>query len=253
MAMLEKLNCQANVAENGQKALERVSREHYDLILMDCNMPVMSGYDATDKIRELEGDKAGTLPIIAMTANNSKAEEEHCKDVGMNDFLPKPLSLNGLSEKLQQWVPSQYTQAQQSQLLPAIVSQVEQPESAYRSLSYDVKVIESLREAVGEVVSSMVAAFIEDTPVYLEKLRVAGIENNARHVRDMAHTIKGSAANFGAHDLVRLSKVLEDRAAQEDLSRVLDHVAKISGAFDILKTSNFRGSQTGSLKTKFYC
>ena len=235
MAMLEKLNCQANVAENGQKALERVSREHYDLILMDCNMPVMSGYDATDKIRELEGDKAGTLPIIAMTANNSKAEEEHCKDVGMNDFLPKPLSLNGLSEKLQQWVPSQYTQAQQSQLLPAIVSQVEQPESAYRSLSYDVKVIESLREAVGEVVSSMVAAFIEDTPVYLEKLRVAGIENNARHVRDMAHTIKGSAANFGAHDLVRLSKVLEDRAAQEDLSRVLDHVAKISGAFDILK------------------
>ena len=232
LAMLEKLGCQAGVAENGQKALERVAREHFDLVLMDCNMPVMNGYDATTKIRELEGDKAGTLPIIAMTANNSKAEEEHCHDVGMNDFLPKPLSLNRLSEKLDQWVGNEF---QQSQLQPASSSEVQQPEATYRSLSYDVKVVEALREAVGEVVSSMVAAFVEDTPVYLEKLRAAGIENNARHVREMAHTIKGSAANFGAHDLVRLSKVLEDRAAQEDLSRVLDHVTKISDAFDLLK------------------
>ena len=232
LAMLEKLGCQAGVAENGQKALERVAREHFDLVLMDCNMPVMNGYDATTKIRELEGDKAGTLPIIAMTANNSKAEEEHCKDVGMNDFLPKPLSLNGLSEKLDQWAGNEF---QQSQLPPASSSEVRQPEATYRSLSYDAKVVEALREAVGEVVSSMAAAFVEDTPVYLEKLRAAAIEGNARHVREMAHTIKGSAANFGAYDLVRLSKVLEDRAAKEDLSRVLDHVTKISDAFDLLK------------------
>ena len=236
MAMLEKLNCRASVAENGQKALERVSREHYDLILMDCNMPVMNGYDATGKIRDLEGDKAGTLPIIAMTANNSEAEEEHCKDVGMNDFLPKPLSLSGLSDKLEQWVGSQFKQAQQSESEPqSSATEVKQPEAAYRSLSYDVKVIEALREAVGEVVSSMISAFVEDTPVYLEKLRAAAIENNARHVREMAHTIKGSAANFGAQKLVELSRVLEDRAAQDDLSRVLDHVSKISDAFDILE------------------
>ena len=241
MAMLEKLNCQVSIAENGQKALERVSRERYDLILMDCNMPVMNGYDATEKIRDLEGDRAGSLPIIAMTANNSEAEEEHCKDVGMNDFLPKPLSLSGLSAKLEQWAGSQYSQAQQPEPQPEAEplilspSKVQQPETIYRSLSYDVKVIEALREAVGEVVSSMIAAFIEDTPVYLEKLRSAAIEKNARHVREMAHTIKGSAANFGAHNLVGLSKVLEDRAAKDDLSRVLDDVAEIADAFDILK------------------
>ena len=233
MAMLEKLNCQVSVAENGQKALERVSREHYDLILMDCNMPVMNGYDATEKIRELEGDKAGTLPIIAMTANNSSAEEEYCKDVGMNDFLPKPLSLSGLSEKLERWVSCQFKSVPQRQ--PSSPAMIKQPESVYRSLSYDVKVIAALREAVGEVVSSMISAFVEDTPVYLEKLRTAAIEQNARHVREMAHTIKGSAANFGAHELVGLSKILEDRAARDDLNRVVDHVARISDAFDILK------------------
>ena len=236
-AMLEKLNCQASVAENGQKALERVSREHYDLVLMDCNMPVMNGYDATGKIRDLEGDRAGTLPIIAMTANNSEAEEEHCKDVGMNDFLPKPLSLSGLSDKLERWVGSQFKQAQRinPEQQATGSDKVKQPDTGYRTLSYEVKVIEALREAVGEVVSSMISAFIEDTPVYLEKLRAAAIEGNARHVREMAHTIKGSAANFGAHKLVRLSKVLEDRAAEDDLGAVMDYVGKISDAFDILK------------------
>ncbi len=237
VAMLEKLNCHARVAENGQKALERVSRERYDLILMDCNMPVMNGYDATEKIRDLEGDKAGTLPIIAMTANNSEAEEEHCKDVGMNDFLPKPLSLSGLSAKLEQWAGSQYRRVQQPEpkAQETSPSKVQQPETLYRPLSYDPKLIEALREAVGEVVSSMIAAFVEDTPVYLEKLRSAAIEKNARHVREMTHTIKGSAANFGAHNLVGLSKALEDRAAKNDLSRVLECVAEISDAFSILK------------------
>jgi diguanylate cyclase (GGDEF)-like protein len=231
MAMLEKLGCQANVAENGQEALDLVSRDQFDLVLMDCNMPVMNGYDATAKIRELEGDKAGTLPIIAMTANNSVAEEEHCMGVGMNDFLPKPLSLSSLSEKLNQWITGAFKQARQS----AATKQVKQPETGYRPLSYDVKVIEALREAVGEVVSSMAAAFVEDTPIYLEKLRTAAIEQNIRQVREMAHTIKGSAANFGAHDLVKESKVLEDQATQEDLSNALTHVARISDAFDVLK------------------
>ena len=73
-----------------KKALEAVSRDEFDLVLMDCNMPVMNGYDATGKIRELEGDKVGNLPIIAMTANNSEAEEEHCRDVGMSDSFPSP-------------------------------------------------------------------------------------------------------------------------------------------------------------------
>ncbi len=231
MAMLEKLDCQAVVAINGKEALDRVTREPYDLVFMDCNMPVMNGYDATRKIREFEGENAGSLPIIAMTANNLETEEARCKDAGMSDFLPKPLSINNLREKLDRWVGAEKSP---SDGLTA-GNQLRHPETTYRSLSYDVKVIQELREAVGEVVTSMVSAFIEDTPIYLEKLRAAAIENNARQVREMAHTIKGSAANFGAYNLVRLSKALEERAVQQDLSRVLDHIGNISAAFDILK------------------
>ena len=103
VAMLDKLGCLSRLAENGRQAVECILRERFDLVLMDCNMPVMSGYDATRQVRVYEADNAGTLPIIAMTANNSDAEADKCREAGMNDFLPKPLSLAGLREQLEKW------------------------------------------------------------------------------------------------------------------------------------------------------
>jgi len=241
IAMLERLGCQAELANNGKEALERVIRKEYDLIFMDCNMPVMNGYDATKQIRIYEGDQAGTLPIIAMTANNSANEVKICREVGMSDFLPKPLSLAGLREKLVIWYDDESALNKESaeelddKQTDGSGTLVKQPAAQYASLSYDVKVIASLREAVGEVVSSMITAFIEDTPIYIGKLNIALAENNARQVRDMAHTIKGSAANFGAVELVAASKLLEDGGAQEDLSDGVQLLKRISVAFEALQ------------------
>ena len=240
-AMLERLGCQATLANNGKEALEKVVREDYDLIFMDCNMPVMNGYDCTKQIRIYEGDQAGTLPIIAMTANNSENEERICREVGMSDFLPKPLSLAGLREKLTYWYgndPVPHNELDEEPVEKSAdvdAKEVKQPVAKYTELSYDVKVIASLREAVGEVVSSMIGAFLEDTPIYIGKLKIALTENNARQVRDMAHTIKGSAANFGAVELVAASKKLEDGATQEDLSDGVQLLERISLAFDALQ------------------
>ena len=240
-AMLERLGCQATLANNGKEALETVVREDYDLIFMDCNMPVMNGYDCTKQIRIYEGDQAGTLPIIAMTANNSENEERICREAGMSDFLPKPLSLVGLREKLTYWYANDsvaHNELDEEPVeKPADVDakEVKQPVAKYTGLSYDVKVIASLREAVGEVVSSMIGAFLEDTPIYIGKLKIALTEKDARQVRDMAHTIKGSAANFGAVELVAASKKLEDGATQEDLSDGVQLLKRISLAFDALQ------------------
>ena len=235
MAMLERLGCQATLASNGKEALEKVVREDYDLVFMDCNMPVMNGYDTTKQIRIYEGDQVGTLPIIAMTANNSENEERICREVGMSDFLPKPLSLAGLREKLAVWygdgpeVDEDSTEPDNTS-----VALVQHPAAQYAGLSYDVKVIASLREAVGEVVSSMISAFLEDTPIYIGKLRVAVAESNISQVRDMAHTIRGSAANFGAGELVAASKLLEERATHGDLSDSEQLLKRISVAFEAL-------------------
>ena len=251
IAMLERLGCQASLASNGKEALEKVVREDYDLVFMDCNMPVMNGYDSTKQIRIYEGDQAGTLPIIAMTANNSENEERICREAGMSDFLPKPLSLAGLREKLAVWYGDEpevdkdlngelnreqgrELTAEQGDPENKSAALVQHPAAQYAGLSYDVKVIASLREAVGEVVSSMISAFIEDTPIYIGKLGAAVAERNVRQVRDMAHTIRGSAANFGATELVAASKLLEDDATGENLVNSEQLLKRISLTFEIL-------------------
>ncbi len=98
---LEKLGYRADIAGNGQEAYEAVSTIPYDLVLMDCNMPVMDGYDATKKIRETEGIK--DIPIIALTANAMKEDEEKCLAAGMNDYLTKPVNRNILGNTITKW------------------------------------------------------------------------------------------------------------------------------------------------------
>ena len=100
--MLEKLGCHVAVASNGEEAVEAVIRETYDLVLMDCNMPVMDGCRATQQIRQTENGKRH-IPIIALTANAMPEEHEHCLQAGMDDFLSKPVKIEILAEKLRHW------------------------------------------------------------------------------------------------------------------------------------------------------
>ncbi|WOG28373.1 response regulator [Endozoicomonas sp. 8E] len=101
--LLEKLGCTCKVAENGQEALDTLeTSEAFDLILMDCMMPIMDGLEATEKIRASGQHYAG-IPVIAFTANTSESDQLACKSAGMDDFLDKPVSLACLSEKLALW------------------------------------------------------------------------------------------------------------------------------------------------------
>jgi diguanylate cyclase (GGDEF)-like protein len=275
VAMLDKLGCLSRLAENGRQAVECILRERFDLVLMDCNMPVMSGYDATRQVRTYEADNAGTLPIIAMTANNSDAEADKCREAGMNDFLPKPLSLAGLREQLEKWAHISVDEIQR----------VAEPEGEYgdsgatdaeagraadgaaensatdgsaaghagqgtvdvkgqatgasavhsheRSpLSYDIKVMDALKDAVGDAVGSLIEAFQEDMLIYLQKLDTAIHSDDVAQIRQIAHTIKGSASNFGAYDLVKHSKELEDRATANNIEQAADYARRIGQAFD---------------------
>ncbi|KEQ18389.1 response regulator [Endozoicomonas numazuensis] len=102
--LLEKLGCTCKVAENGLEALEVLeTSEAFDLILMDCMMPVMDGLEATEKIRA-SGQSYASIPIVAFTANAMESDQIACKSAGMNDFLVKPVTLTLLSEKLALWI-----------------------------------------------------------------------------------------------------------------------------------------------------
>jgi CheY-like chemotaxis protein len=102
--LLESLGCEATVAPNGQQALRLLLPAHeFDLVLMDCQMPVMDGYEATRRLRNDERQRGGHVPIIALTANAMVGDREQCLAAGMDDFLSKPFQLPELKRLLGRW------------------------------------------------------------------------------------------------------------------------------------------------------
>jgi two-component system sensor histidine kinase/response regulator len=104
LAVLRKLGLTPELAVNGLEALEAAKARTFDLILMDCQMPEMDGFEATRRIREQEG---GTrhVPILAMTANAMSGDRERCLEAGMDDYLAKPIAILDLKEALMHWLP----------------------------------------------------------------------------------------------------------------------------------------------------
>ena len=100
---LKKLGYTVDIAEHGGQAVELVSSNRYDLIFMDCQMPIMDGFEATQKIRSMKGVNQ-TIPIIALTANVVCGVNGECLDAGMNDVLNKPIQLDNMKQMLQTWL-----------------------------------------------------------------------------------------------------------------------------------------------------
>src|SRR5262249_33462027 len=100
MRILEKWGCRANVVGDGSEVLQELSRLRYDVVLMDCQMPVTDGYDATREIRRLEEGTGRRIPIIAMTANSMFGDRERCIEAGMDWYISKPIRLEELAKAL---------------------------------------------------------------------------------------------------------------------------------------------------------
>jgi CheY-like chemotaxis protein len=104
LAQLKRLGYTVHTVNNGREAVEAIEHHAYDVILMDCQMPVMDGFEATRLIRGLEAQMERKVPIIAMTANAMNGDREACLDAGMNDYLAKPIRAEELRNILQQWI-----------------------------------------------------------------------------------------------------------------------------------------------------
>jgi len=103
VAMLKKFGLTADVASNGQEVLDNLSKTNYALILMDCDMPIMDGYEATTNIRNQEKTSGLHIPIVAMTAHESPEARQKCSNVGMDNYISKPFKIEHLQTVLLQW------------------------------------------------------------------------------------------------------------------------------------------------------
>jgi len=111
LAILEKIGLSADVAMDGKQALSILDQSRYDLILMDCKMPVLNGLEAAKIIRTRESGHSAHTPIIAVTANATKSDCQQCLDAGMDDYISKPFTKKELSDAIYRWLP----QAKQAQ------------------------------------------------------------------------------------------------------------------------------------------
>jgi len=205
LGRLQQLNLSAEVAENGLKAVEFVQEKRYDLILMDCRMPQMDGFDATREIRRLEG-KAGNLKIIAMTATARPDERQRCFEVGMDDYLAKPITLETLGEALEKHLGIAVLRES-----PDTETSLEvHPLAAFIEAKVLKNFIEIERRGERNFAAEMLNLFLKYAETPLSELQSAVANRNPELVKNKSHALRGSSGNIGLTDLFQAFTKLEE-------------------------------------------
>lgn len=219
---LEHLGYAVDVVGSGQKAVQAVAEGNYDLVLMDCHMPEMDGFQATQRIRKHEAKTGRRTVIVALTANAMQGDRERCIGAGMDDYLSKPVSLDALRAVLERWIP-------QGAARPAVEGEkARRGEEGASGAAGAASVapaaeeaaplqVEALYEAFGgqeRTIASLLNLYLNTTPKLLERLCEAVQSRAARDAHGAAHEIKGSSNMIGAYRVGEAALAVE-KAAKE--------------------------------------
>ncbi len=250
--LLSLLGIEVDSAADGSIALAKLAENRYDLILMDCQMPVMDGYTAARRRREDEKAQGlARLPIIAMTANAMVGDREKCLAAGMDDYLTKPLNRALLYKTLAHWLenpsaprlapeaaePPAKTDEPAISSAPAVAitsatsvatTTAPPPANPSRAPSVDNNTVQELLEIMGEGFGEIVQVYFEITPSLLARVREAAETSDHEAIADLTHSLKSSSANVGALALAELAKHAESDAK----SRLSDHLGSLPQRLD---------------------
>ncbi|GEM_PF-1485161 len=208
--MLYRLGYPNDLVDNGLKVLEAWQNGDYQLILMDCEMPELDGYDAAAEIRKREQVQGGHIPIIALTAHALAEHRERSRVVGMDEHLSKPINLPVLKEVLDSWERrvSQGTVAP-ARALPAATPLSAPLAAVIQNNAIDYKTLNALRQVLGDNFAKIIYQFLDYAPHQLNDLRTARAHQDQEALRSKAHQFKGEAAQIGALELAGLCKAVE--------------------------------------------
>ena len=228
-------------AENGEIAIDMLRQNHdFDLVLMDCQMPVMDGYKATQAWRRIEAEQSlPRMPIIAMTANAMAEDRQRCLDAGMDDYLSKPVDRKLLEQVMMKWTlqrkdpPSQdvpeMAAAEPDATLPAAAA-AELP-------ALDMEIVEDLQEMMGSDYQSLIRIYLEDSPKLIGQIQTALDNRDCAALVAPAHTLKSSSANLGAMALSDIAKTIEKSARNSDINTPLQQGAGIAAEFERVRAA----------------
>ncbi len=219
--MLRALGHQVEVVTTGQHAVARLEQEDYDLVLMDCQMPEMDGYQATRLIRQRETERGRQrrVPIVALTAFALREDSERCRAAGMDGYLVKPLRLDHLRRALDDILERQRGDRSPEPLSP----------------SCQEAVIDGARtlERVGgdwSLLREIIDLFVADAPQVIRDIERAVAEKDCRALERAAHRLRGGVSNFGARRATEAALGVECAAREGDLAAAAAQVTELKGA-----------------------
>ena len=233
--MLRKLGCTAEAVANGQIALERFANRKFDLILMDCEMPVMDGFTAVEQIRDLESRASPAqraIPIVASTARPWIEVRERCENVGMNDFVVKPFDIIQLAETLKRWlnITSNAIAAVADQSFPASTSLV--------TTALDPAALDAIRKIGGDTGVSLVARVIgqyhDNARRAAATIRACLESDDADGAWRAAHKLKSSSGTLGAHRLWAHCQEIERRARDQGSEAAKPLLARLDAEISLV-------------------
>jgi len=215
MGQLNELGYRAQAVPNGRELLKVLENENVDIILMDCQMPEMDGYEATREIRRREGAARHTT-IIALTANALDGDRQRCLAAGMDDYLSKPVKLDVLRLKLQLWAKrskSQCSVIDQTQI--ASLREIQQPGDP-------------------DLLTELIDLFLHEAASDIKALAKALQMSDAAEIKRLTHRIKGSSANMGATGMAAISAKLETSESASDSSVLL---TQLENEFELVRNA----------------
>jgi signal transduction histidine kinase/CheY-like chemotaxis protein/HPt (histidine-containing phosphotransfer) domain-containing protein len=212
---LASLGFTAQAVANGCEAVEAVESGAYSLVLMDCQMPEMDGFQATLAIRKAEMLTGWHIPIIAMTAHALEGDRERCLAAGMDDYISKPVDLDELREVLSRWLMSDESDAaQRSPVLPP--GRLEEIEDI-QTVSEEPINLDLLRTSCGDVAAKeILQVFLSAADTLLEGIDTARLKRDGRAIESLSHQLAGSSRAVGAHELARFSVCMEEAGARQN-------------------------------------
>jgi CheY-like chemotaxis protein len=227
LGILQLQGYSVTVAANGREALEALALGSFDLVLMDCHMPEMDGFECTAEIRKREQSLGGkAIPIVALTANAMAQDREECLNAGMDDYLSKPFSMQTLQDMLDRWMP-QVGAAQPGTAQPQAAAQ---PQAKGQGI-LDRQVLDQLgtlrTNGRPELLARTIDLYLVESPKLMQKLKQAASANDAPEIARSAHSLKSCSANVGATLLSRYCADIEASARRSDTKEARKLFARI--------------------------
>ncbi|MBC7236081.1 MAG: response regulator [Chloroflexi bacterium] len=225
LKMLERLGYRADAVANGQEALHALATIPYDLVLMDVQMPVMDGFEATRRIRSGQGGVLNpNVPIIALTAHAMKGDRERCLAAGMNAYVAKPVTLKALADALEGCLAPHLRADERAMRSPAIPQENETP-------VYDWATLQENLSDVPDMVVLVLQTFAQDVPQRLSALQDSLRNGDAARFRREAHGLKGAARTVGALALAKVAQQAENAGERGDLEAMNDSLVALKREF----------------------